>query len=670
MHHRSPAKIPQRVIDWWKSRSKDDTATGTPDRAGDSDIVTSFRDRAKDLGGRARNIAGSVQTRGKGAIEQVRRQEETGSTSGDVQQSAARIGSRVSSAATSAGTLAQSVVNKASERRTGPQTDTGEGDAGSSPMQAQAPAGLPAGSASVEPELSLDPSSVAWASTAGVIDPDIGNPSAFIEAEQGPAPLSTQDTGGPDTTPDDRASVTPDVDTTVMVSGNAEEGTRNETASAATQASTNTVEDKPVVQAPNDPTGGPEDRMPGTGSAEISSEPFAYSASGESTSGDRDHRTTSGDTPSRDPDPSAMSSGSPVSTPPGHAESRTPKIRFERRATDPVTTSQGQSAGSDDRGETTVSESTSAPAPVGDDGLPIYFDTDDERRPAAQSSDPGGLGTMDDDSIVPGETSHGYRNAVDAAMTSENRPSLGATTDDGSSITELEANTSDDDSSVQFPSTALSGDAYRSTTAPEAAVSGSEDAHQVRRPKPGSSIPNFATDADSPTRVVESPADSGDASTPATSQEVGSIVGEDPGEERQTGSGVTVSEPTSRVPGNAEPVPDPASGNARVGENTGRRGTSGLGAAGSGSSAGAGSFDDVQVADVVSSENSGIGMEAPDAVTQQDAAGAVDTKDPEGISRSITRDAASTNSESTSNTSSRGRSRRQRKSKSDERSGR
>lgn len=307
------------------------------------------------------------------------------------------------------------------------------------------------------------------------------------------------------------------------------------------------------------------------------------------------------------------------------------------------------------------------PPPAGDDGLPIYFDTDDRTRSAAQSSDLAGLSNTGNDPVVGGQAHGGDAQAVDAAASSRERPALGADKDDGSSITELEAETPEDDPAVQSQSTTLSGDAYRSTAAPEAVVSDDGDAGDVRHPEPGSSIPNFATDADSPTRIVESPADSGSTSEQKPNRDFGSVVSEDPGDERQAGSGVTMSEPTSRVPGEAEPVPDPASGRARAGGDTGRRGTSGLGADALGPSASPGSSDDVEVADVVSSDDPGKGMEASDAVTQQDAAGAVDTSDPEGISRSITRDAASTNDGASSAASSGGRNRRRRKGKSDER---
>lgn len=655
MHHLSPANIPQRVIEWWKTRSKEDTSASTPDKAGESDNVASLRDRATGIGSRARNVAGGVQSRGKGAVEDLkrRRQGEIDSESGEAQQSVTRIGDRARGAASGAGALARGAMTRASGMRTGSQADPVEGTATGPSTPGQASAGPTVGSrsGSTEQETPLDPSSVAWASTAGVIDPELSNPSTFIEAEQSPASGSAQDTGDPDTSPGDRAAATPHVDTTAQVAGNAEEGTRNEAASAATQARTNSSEDKPLVQAPDDPIGGSEDRTPGTGSAETSSEPFAYASSADSASRDRDDPPSSGEAAN--------------ASPPVHVASSTRKIEFARRVTDPATTttSQDRSSASDDAGEAKASEPSSMPPPAGDDGLPIYFDTDDRTRSAAQSSDLAGLSNTGNDPVVGGQSYGGDAQAVDAAASSRERPALGADKDDGSSITELEAETSEDEPAVQSRSTTLSGDAYRSTAAPEAVVSDDSDAGDVRHPEPGSSIPNFATDADSPTRIVESPADSDSTSEQKPSRNFGSVVSGDPGDERQAGSGVTKSEPTSRVPGEAEPVPDPASGRARAGGDTGRRGTSGLGAGPLGSSASPRSSDDVNVADVVSSDDPGKGMEASDAVTQQDAAGAVDTSDPEGISRSITRDAASPNDGAPSG----GRNRRRRKGKSDER---
>lgn len=238
MHHRSPANIPQRVIEWWKTRSKEDTSASTPDKAAKSDNVASLSDRATGIGSRARNVAGGVQSRGKGAVEDLkrRREGEIDSESGEAQQSATRIGDRAKGAASGAGALARGAMTKASGMRTGSRADPVEGTATGSSTPGQASAGPTVGSrsGSTERETPLDPSSVAWASTAGVIDPELSNPSTFIEAEQSPASGSAQDTGDPDTSPGDRAAATPHVDTTAQVAGNAEEGTRNEAASAAT----------------------------------------------------------------------------------------------------------------------------------------------------------------------------------------------------------------------------------------------------------------------------------------------------------------------------------------------------------------------------------------------------------------------------------------------------
>lgn len=583
MHHRAPAKIPQRVIDWWKARSGKDSPATSVDDAAESGTVTSVPDRETGLGGRARSVAGGVQSRGTAAIEDLKRRRQeasqsgtgTDSGSGARRQSAAGIGDRARGAASGAGTLARGAVTRASAMRSGSRADSGELSTAESSTPEQTPSNPAArsGPESAAAETQSDSPSVAWASTAGVIDPELSNPSAFVEAEQRPASGSAPDSGDPETTPGDRAATTPHVDTTAQVAGNAEEGTRNEAASAATQARTNTAEDKRLVQAPDDPIGDSDDRTPGTGPAGASSEPFAYSSSGEAPIDERGDAATASGMP-------AASAPSPA--PPSSAR----KISFARRAADPATTRREPPSGRDVGGEPQTSESTLTP--VGDDGLPIYFDTDERTRSAAQSSDLAGLGTMS------------------APTTSQERHTLGANMDDGSSITELEAEDPGNDSPVPSQSTTLSGDAYRSAAAPEAILPDDGDAGDARRPAPGSSIPDFATDADTPTRTVESPGD------------------------------------------------------------IGRRGTSGLGADTSGSSRG-GSSDDLDVADVVSTDDPGRGMEASDAVTQQDAAGAVDTSDPEGISRSISRDAASGVEAASSTARSGRRSSRRRQGESDDR---
>jgi hypothetical protein len=163
-------------------------------------------------------------------------------------------------------------------------------------------------------------------------------------------------------------------------------------------------------------------------------------------------------------------------------------------------------------------------------------------------------------------------------------PLLGAATDDGSSIAEIERDQAGSDPGSQSTTTTLSADAYRSTAAPE----------QV------------------------GPTD----------------------DERPIGSGVTMNEPTGRIPGSSEPVPDPAAGQPRPGDDSRRRGGAGLGGRVSGDTPGSGSLDDVDVADVAADDALSTGTGSSDALTRQEAAGAVDTSDPDGISRSIVRDAA------------------------------
>lgn len=163
-------------------------------------------------------------------------------------------------------------------------------------------------------------------------------------------------------------------------------------------------------------------------------------------------------------------------------------------------------------------------------------------------------------------------------------PLLGAATDDGSSIAEIERDQAESDQGSQSTATTLSADAYRSTAAPE----------------------------------QMGPAD----------------------DERSIGSGVTMNEPTGQIPGSSEPVPDPVAGQPGTGADTRRRGGAGLGTGVSGTVPGSGSLDDVDVADVAADDTPSTDTGSSDALTRQDAAGAVDTSDPDGISRSIVRDAA------------------------------
>lgn len=111
-------------------------------------------------------------------------------------------------------------------------------------------------------------------------------------------------------------------------------------------------------------------------------------------------------------------------------------------------------------------------------------------------------------------------------------------------------------------------------------------------------------------------------------------------DERPIGSGVTTGAETGPVPGGKEPVPggnDPARGQPGTGSDTERRGTAGLGA-GQARSGGQGTTD-IDASDVAADDAPLADVPPSDALTQQDAAGAVDPHDPETGSRSAVRDA-------------------------------
>lgn len=544
MDHRSPSNILRRVIDWVKARVQSVDSSGTFSGSGESGGLASVRSAALQVFGHLKDAAGEARTRGKDAFDELqrRRKEQSGSASSDVgpspEASAERAG--VSSSISS---------------------QTGGGT--SPPPSGQSGRDVPASEGESESgsESTVNPSSIAWASTAGVIDTDLASPASFIKAEQGSASATAQQ-ADPDAGPAERAAETNE-DVTAQVAGNAEEGTRIEAAADAQRATTNAPRVESLEQAPDDPIGGPEDRTPGTRFATDSTEPYAFGPSDDQESANRDDTPTLGEgsveSDHERPPASSAASG-------------------EREASGTGTSATRMTSPSPDSSAGSVGNEPSAP--VGDDGLPIYFDT---------------AGTSG--SVTP----------------------------------------SGDDAGSESSSTTLSADAYRSTTAPEEPAS-DEGSAGSQRPRPGSTIPDFATDSDSPTRIVESRR----GSTDTSSHDRGgspSIVGQDSGDVPPAGAGVTANEPTSQVPGDFEPGSDPASGRARAGTDTHRRGDAGLGGGRAGSSADRSSFDDVQVSDVAAADPSGEGVAVSDAITQQETAGAVDTADPEGISRRIVRDA-------------------------------
>lgn len=562
MDHRSPSKIPQRVIEWVKTRIQPSgDASGTSSASGESGGLASVRSVAMQVFGHLKDAAGEARTRGKDAFAELqrRRKEQSGSASSDAvpspEASAERAGVSSSTAGqTGSGTETSlpdhSGIDSQSSQsgQSGREVPASEGDSGS------------------ESPSSVDPSSIAWASTAGVIDTDLTSPASFIEAEQSSASTVAQE-ADPDAGPAERAAETGE-DVTAQVAGNAEEGTRIEAATDAQRATTNTPRVESLDQAPDDPIGGLEDRTPGTQFATESTEPYAFGPSGDQGSGDLDEAPTSAESPT----------GSDHQRPPASGASRGDRQASSSGAPTTRMTSPSPDSSASSRGNET---STSASAPVGDDGLPIYFDSVETSDAGPPDSDEAGSGSS---------------------------------------------------------STALSADAYRSTTAPEEMATGDQGSTGSQRPQPGSTIPDFATDSDSSTRIVESRR----GSTDASSQDRGrspSIVGRDSGDVPPAGVGVPANEPTSRVPGDFEPGSDPASGQARAGTDTHRRGDAGLGGGRVGSSTGRSSFEDVEVSDVTAADPSGEEVAAPDAITQQETAGAVDTSDPEGTSRRIVRDA-------------------------------
>lgn len=370
MDQQTSKSLPQRAIDWVKSLSGSGDATDTAPpaegaQAGDSGATSSIRGRAAHIGGRARTVAGDARTRGQGAVDDLKRRREERSFpgSGDVKKYLGQITDRARDAASRSGDSGGHGYDRTELR---PEDTASESGSEATDNALPQDTGMPEG-ASSESGDSSDRPSVAWATTAGVVEPGLSDPSTFIDAELSAAGTG-QDTGEQGATPGDRSTATPHVDTTAPVAGNAEEGTRNEAASAATQARTNAPGDKPVVQATDDPIGGQEDRTPGTGSATASSEPFAFNPSGSDTGTDH--------------------------------------------------------------------------------------------------------------------------------------PPLGADTDDGSSITELSSEETVGESSLKSRWSTVSADAYRSAAAPEEVLP-EDEGTESRRPEPGSSIPDFATDADDPTRTVE-----------------------------------------------------------------------------------------------------------------------------------------------------------------------
>lgn len=559
MNQRSPSDILQRGIAWVKARLQSADTSSTSSGSGESGGLASVRSMALQVLGHLKGAAGEARTRGKEAFDELqrRRNEQPGTSSSDESPSPK-------------GTAKRPNVSPSASGQTGGEVST----LSSGPTGNDIPA--PESAVSSESESSANPSSVAWASTAGVIDTDLTTPSSFIEAEKGSASTAAQQ-ADPDAGPAERAAET-DVDVTAQVAGNAEEGTRNEAAANAWRATTNTPRVESLLEAPDDPIGGPEDRTPGTRFATDSTEPYAFGPSDDQESADRDDAPTSGE-------PSAGSAASDRARPSASTAvtvERRPPSTGENNESNVRTPSSAPSESSARSGMDESSTSASAsPAPVGDDGLPIYFDSVGSSGSGTQGGDDAGSGS---------------------------------------------------------PSTTLSADAYRSTTAPEEMASGDEGSGGSQRPRAGSTIPDFATDSDSATRVVESRRGTTDSSPSRDRGGSPSTVGHETDDAPPAGVGVTVDEPTGQVPGDFEPGSDPASGQARVGTDTNRRGTAGLGGRAK-SSGDRSSFDDVQVSDAAAADPSGEDVTGPNTITQQDTAGAVDTTDPEGISRTIVREA-------------------------------
>jgi len=552
MNQRSPSAIAQRVIQWVKARMQSGDASGTSSGSGESGRFALISTVARQILGNLKDAAGEARTRGKQAFDQLqsRRKEQPDSAS---------PGSGSSSMAPM-------------ERAEVPSSTAGQpGSDPRAPQPGQPERDVPAAEGDRESVAAppVNPSSIAWASTAGVIDTDLTTPSSFIESEQGSASTSAQ-RADPNAGPAERAAETNE-DVTAQVAGNAEQGTRLEAATDAQRATTNTPRVESLREAPDDPIGGPEDRAPGTESATTSTEPYAFGPSQDQGTGDRD------DAPAASERSSASDRERPSASGAATAEHQPPSTGAPTTGMTSSSSAEGSAGGGTD------GSSTSVTAPVGDDGLPIYFDAADTSGPDTRDGGSAGAGAA---------------------------PST----------------------------TALSADAYRSTTAPEEMTTGGEGSTGSERPGLGSTIPDFATDSDSSTRIVESP----HSSTSASSQDRGgspSIVRLETGDAPPAGVGVTVDEPTGQVPGDFEPNADPAAGQARAGTDTHRRGDAGLGSGQTGSSEDRSAFDDVQVSDVAAADPSGEDVTAPNTITQQEPAGAVDTADPEGISRKIVRDA-------------------------------
>ncbi|HEV2066214.1 MAG TPA: hypothetical protein VGR08_05215, partial [Thermomicrobiales bacterium] len=349
---RSPSDIVQRVIAWVKARMQpgDTPGTSSGSGSGESGGLASVRSMASQILGRLKGAAGEVRTRGKEAFTELqrrRKEQSDSSSSGESPSSTA--------------TVEPTGVSSSASGQTGGDTPPQP----SGPTESDAPAVESAGPS--EPGSSANPSSIAWASTAGVIDTDLITPSSFVGAEKGSASAAAQQTD-PEAGPAERAAET-DVDVTAQVAGNAEEGTRNEAAADAERATTNTPMPETFPQADDDPIGGPEDRTPGTRSATASTEPYAFGPSDDQGSGGRDDAAA----PREPSEPGEGSFGSDRERPSASAA-----VTVEHR---PPSTGEGNesntrmpsSAPSESSAGSGMDEaSTSASAPVGDDGLPIY----------------------------------------------------------------------------------------------------------------------------------------------------------------------------------------------------------------------------------------------------------------------------------------------------------
>lgn len=349
MKQPAPKGIPQRVIEWWNARKgqagTEDSSDAPETSTGGTGGLESVRQAATQIGGELRGAAREAGLRGKTAIDTIRHRGEKGSgvESLEIRGSEAaegppdppdRPGGTMSPASGSSTHVIRGDASSATVSGTpAPATATETGSTSMSDTTAS-------GGASAS-------SSAAWASTSGVVDTKVGVPDAFVEGQQGGASggatSGAQQPPDPDSPPTDMPTGS---DMEAPVGGNAEEGTRNEAAGAARQATTDGPREDRAVQAPDDPIGGSGEWTPGT-----------------------------------------------------------------------------------------------------DSGASV----------------------------------------------------LGAASDDGSSISEIESDPMPGDLEPGSPSTTLAADAYRSTTAAEEV--------NLQTPQPGSTIPDFATDSDEPTRTVESAGD-------------------------------------------------------------------------------------------------------------------------------------------------------------------